>query len=240
MRPRVFTYLAFACLAVAAGFPLQIMLTDGHAPWEIIPILFKIAPINWVVIGLSLCTFIFIWRASRMIQLMIPLLIVSVGYNNWLVASYALNADLNFAMASVFLFTISLAPVLSAPVRYLMRHPGARWWLTPERKKIKLPVRISLSANEYFGSTFNLSESGVFVSYENGIPGFDPEKTAVGSLCSVSLPVLNGLKFIECRAEIVRSTGGGYGYPPGLGIRFKDLGFFDRRILHTFLQALPA
>ncbi|MBC7691505.1 MAG: PilZ domain-containing protein [Methylotenera sp.] len=235
-RPDPFNYLCVFLLCIALSFPLQIMALYGHSPLEYRAILGKIAPLNWIILSLATYTSYLALRASRLLLVSVPLLVIAVTYNNWLVASTGLGySKMTTGLASVF-FLAAMASFARKETLEVILKPQMRWWLTPPRWKVQVPVRMKLflkNSKEYKVETFDISENGAFLPVSASLIS---DELPVGSQCFLSLP-LPGLFYIQCRGEIVRSTRGNGNYPAGVGVRFLGMNHADRKKLTNFLKA---
>ena len=244
-RPKLLTWQCFFLLFIALSFPLQIMFLFGLAPWEFKAVAIKIAPLNWIVMGFALLSSVFAWRASRLLLFTIPLVAAAVLYNNWIVAVAALNFVPELAWGSAATGAILLClPLLRQNIRNLLTTPSRRWWLTPTRHPVHVPVRLKLhlaqGSHEFLAMTYDLSEGGAFIPLEMMAPTIEtgardlPPTIGIGTQCYVSLP-LRGLSRVTCRGEVVRYAGKQGQYPVGIGIRFLGLGWKARQALEEFL-----
>jgi hypothetical protein len=258
-RPKRLIALSLCLLAIAASLPLQIMMMYGHTLFEIEAIAAKMAPLNWGIMLLAPLTAYLVFQASPWLMAALPSLTLLVFYNNWLVGS--LDADfspLSAGLASAA-FVMLLAGMISREVLQTILNPNSRWWLTPLRKKLMVPVRLKLltrnhqkksqeAYNEFYIRTYDLSEGGAFIPLEQSgsTAGMSEAKTlqafnvifknlAVGTQCYICLP-LKDVSFIQCRAEIVRCTQGRGEYPAGVGVRFLGLSWAEKRRISGYLE----
>lgn len=234
-KPRRLDALALFLLGITVAMPLQIMIMYGNMPIEIGAILAKLAPLNWLILGLAPLTAWFIHRASPFVIVTGPILTLLVIRNNWLVAEIGNDYSPWFVGISTGAFVLAMASLTTRETRDLLLNPGHRWWLTPRRKRTVVPVHVVVpGVGEYsFDSeTFDISESGAFITFMR--------KIAIGTDCSVSIEldrVNKDLGQIKCRAEIVRATEAYGQYPSGIGVRFIGLGREERQILNSYINA---
>ncbi len=251
-RPRRLVLLSVFLLFVTVLFPTQIMVLYGHTPWEVDAVLAKLAPMNWAVMLGAVSTAWLAFRASCWLMISMPTLIGLVIYNNWLVGSATTDYSMWVATIAVFLLAIGAFFVGGESLAVIL-NPQARWWLTPERKQMSVQLRLKVLSRtyaklsqeayrEFYIKTFDLSEGGAFIPLEQ-----DPTKSspffssilsnlAVGTQCYVCLP-LRDVKFIQCRAEIVRRTQGRGNYPPGVGLRFLGMTWSEKKLLQSYLDS---
>jgi hypothetical protein len=236
-RPRELTWAAFFLIATALSFPIQIMMLYGHRPNEFLAIATKLAPLNWAVMALCLLSSGLILRASRWAVVSFVPLVLTVAWNNWLVGTANLDYSPWTTHWATLGFVACLLPVAGVRVRKLIRAPEDRWWLTPTRFRVEIPIRIKLMSKggaEFYAKTFDLSEGGAF------IPGLQGARfrNLVGTQCYVSM-TLRGYRILQCRAEVVRWGEGGGDYPAGVALRFLGHSAADRRMLAEFFITLP-
>ena len=259
-RPKRLVILAAFLLILACSFPVQIMALYGHTPFEFDAIAGELAPLNWAIMALAPITAILAFRASPWLMAALPSLTVLVFYNNWLVGAMSSDYSPGAAALSSAGFLLGVGALLSRDGLQVILNPSSRWWMTPIRRQMSLPVRFKLlsrnrapkkshdSFDEFYIRTFDISEGGAFIPVEQAgqaagtsearniqVFGTILKNLAVGTQCYVCLP-LKDVSFIQCRAEIVRNTPGRGGYPAGVGIRFLGMSRNERRKLNHFLQ----
>lgn len=242
-KPRKLDYLALFLLGVAFAMPLQIMFLYEHTPLEMGAVLAKLAPLNWLVLVLAPLTAWFIYRASPLMLIAVPILTTVVIHNNWLVAEIGTDYSPLSIGLSTGAFLLAMASLATRETRDLLINPGRRWWLTPKRKRISIPVHVVVPGHgEYaFDSrTFDLSESGAFLVTSGSLESL-LKSIGAGTNCSISLD-LDKLQHgkgraLQCRAEIVRAAGAQGAYPSGIGVRFVELGRDQRRALQEVVGA---
>jgi hypothetical protein len=249
-RPRMLVYLAtFLCL-VAVSFPVQIMILYGHSPSEGGAIAAKLAPLNWAVIVFAPLTAWLAFRASAWLMAALPVLVAVVIYNNWLVGQIGADYSPLMTLLGSVAFIATIGATLTRDSLRVLLSPRSRWWLTPTRHKLELPVRlkflsraglkkapVSVDAyNEFYIRTYDLSEGGA-EQEAKAFRAFQAilKNLAVGTQCYVCLP-LKDVSFIQCRAEVVRNTNGRGAYPAGVGLRFLGLSWNERRRLQHYLD----
>lgn len=249
-KPRKLDYLALFLLGVAFAMPLQIMILYGHSPLEMTAVLAKLAPLNWLVLALAPLTAWLIYRASPLVLAAVPLLTVVVVHNNWFVSEMGTDYSPLTVGLSTGAFILAMGSLATREVRNILMNPGRRWWLTPKRKRVTIPVHVVVPGHgEYaFDSrTFDLSETGAFLVPEGAARAL-LQSVSAGTNCSLSFDLgraqltehNNGLgtrRAIHCRAEVVRTTEGHGQYPSGVAIRFVDLGWEQKRVLRNVVQA---
>jgi hypothetical protein len=261
-RPKKLVVLAAFLMIMACSFPIQVMALYGHTPLELSAIAGKLAPLNWAVMLLAPITAVMAYNASPWLLAALPALTALVFYNNWLVGS--MSTDYGVATASLASagFVIGMGMLLNRDALQVVLNPTLRWWMTPARKRLALPVRFKLLSNrrtarksedvydEFYVKTYDLSEGGVFIPADQPgqLAGTAEARNlqvfatilrslAIGTQCYVCLP-LKDVTFIQCRAEIVRNTPGRGGYPAGVGLRFLGLSRGERKKLQRYLESV--
>jgi hypothetical protein len=254
-RPIRLTALSAFLLVVALGFPAQIMVLYGHGPDEMVAIAAKLSPLNWAALALSLLSAWLLLRASSLLVVTLPILGALVVYNNWFVSSAGGEySPWVTALASV-LFLAGLVGAWDRESLNLLFQPRRRWWMTPRRSRTAIPIRVRVfgepgkglwrkgraGGGEFYGKTFDISESGVFIPLEETQPTARAKAAArdaasvlkaselgIGSQCFVSIAIKE-LTYIQVRAEVVRTSAARGIYPAGIGLRFLGLSREDRR-----------
>lgn len=242
-KPRKLDYLALFLLGVAFAMPLQIMILYEHTPLEVSAVFAKLAPLNWLVLVLAPLTAWFIYRASPLVLVAVPILTTVVIHNNWLVAEIGTDYSPLTVGLSTGAFLLAMGSLATRETRELLVNPGLRWWLTPRRKRMSIPVHVVVPGHgEYsFDSrTFDISETGAFLITGGSLEAL-LKNIGAGTNCSISLDldkVQRGKgRSLQCRAEIVRAVEAQGAYPSGIGVRFIELGRDQRRALQEVVGA---
>lgn len=229
-KPAWLNLIAVAFLFVALSFPMQIMLIYGHSWSELSAVFNKLTVLNLIVIaGLISCSYL-LWRAAPICRMAVPFTIAAVIVNNGVVGYYAIDYSFWYAhLATVGFVCLNLPLAFDARVQWILNHPEKRWWVRAERKRLAVPVTIEGTRLEPVKfETFDISRSGAFVS---GLHDF-----GVGDWITVRL-ILGDLAHVQCRARVVRRTDAAGIYPPGIGVKFMNLGWRQRRELSRYLTA---
>ena len=225
IRPEPLTGLALIMVAVAISLPIQIMVLYGHPPSEFLLAIHKMPITNTLVIGTSLLSALLAWRASSLLKFALPLNILMVGWNNWLVERSSLNEfPSGIAIASFIAFLGVHSLCLHPQALRVLKDPTLRWWLTPRRKNVRVPIFIQTWMGETIKAyTLDISDDGLFVPFGlrelNQHPKSFKPLLEIGRRVDLNI-VLNPLNTIHCEAEIVRSSMTAEGiYPAGVGFR---------------------
>lgn len=241
-RPKALTFLAAIFLAVILSFPIQIMFLHGHGLSEFSMVLAKISILNWFVILTGAFSVWSMLRANPSTKVAVPLFIVSVLWNNWVVgATHKSDYTMWTTIAASAGLLMVTTLLLRENVRQLILHPENRWWLTPIRKRVQIPILVNPLIGESFKTaTFDLSEGGAFIPMESAPTGELPwtEVPATikpGDQLTIAIKI-GTLRKIRCDAEVVRKMDANGNYPGGLGIRFKEMDRTDKRELVRYLD----
>jgi hypothetical protein len=254
-RPVELTFLALFLFAVALSIPTQVMALTGHAPWELMSIAAKMTPLNIMIFLSAPLVGVAVWRAHPVARYMVPIFGMLVVYNNWFVSQLGGNYNGEWVKVGTGFFLMGLSVILSRDVRDILKHPEKRWWVTPRRKQIDLPIRVcvfqkrgedTISSVEFSAKTYDLSNGGVYVNMSPEVTGGLSEsslkKLTNGTQCFVSI-TLKDLTFLQCRAEIVRQSLGlaegqsalASSYPMGIGLKFLGLSWQEQKLLKEYL-----
>lgn len=229
-RPLILPALMLAFFAIAASFPMQVMLLHEHTVAEWPATLYKLTWLNWMVMFGAVFCGVLIYQASPMVTQTVPLMIVLVGLNNLFVGYYATD----YSMATTSLGTLAFAalnlPLLSREVRELIRHPERRWWRSAARLRIPLPVYLDGPAwLKLDAETWDLSETGAFIP----MPRSDLH---VGGRVRLNLK-LGVDRQLKLEAKVVRHSDAKGTYPAGVGVQFMNMDHEQRRELRRYLEA---
>lgn len=108
-----------------------------------------------------------------------------------------------------------------------------RMWRSSRRYKRKLAAVLNpIKGCTIRSNTFDISESGIFVSVREE----DAGQLEPGQLIRLNLE-LNTIRHIRCEAVITRAVQASGSYPAGYGIQFIGLDSGERRRLKKFLQS---
>ena len=224
--------MGIALLLVAGSFPLQAALLYQHSFSELGSILQKISLLNFVSICLMATTAYMLFMVSPYLKVMCPLTIACLAWNNYVVGSYGQDFTMAQAMLGTGLFAGLFVPLFRKDIRLILSDPHRRWW----RRANRLHKNIDVILNPFVGQTllaqtFDLSESGAFIPFEN--KSWD-EIPKVGERIKISLHI-DTIRKIKCEAIVVRVVEPLGNYPKGIGIRFIEMNEAHKRSLNNFL-----
>lgn len=227
-RPVALTVLSCVLLLLAAGMPAQVMWLYGHAPGEWGAIFSKLTLINWIVLFGFLGNAFLVWRVSPYLRASVPFLVAAVLVNNWIAGYYATDFSLWSTTLGTLAFSLINIPLLDEKVLWIMQNPERRWWIRAERRRLSVPILIEgAQLNSLRAETFDVSESGVFVSGTRDL--------GVGDWVYVRVQ-LDSLAQLRCQARVVRRGVAKGEYPAGVGIQFMDISWKQRRELRRHLS----
>jgi len=240
-RPKTLSLLAIVFIGIMISLPIQIMFLHGHQLDEWGLVFAKLSILNWMVMGLAGLSAWHLIKASPWLKVSVPLFVMAVLWNNWVVGQMATDFSL-WSTAGASLGLVMLNGLLLHPeVRDLLLNPSRRWWLTPRRRKVQIPILINpLIGNSFKTATFDLSEGGAFIPSESAptdeVPWTQmPDGIGPGDQLTVAIKI-GTLRKIRCDAEVVRRKDAQGVYPSGLGIRFIDMNRGDRKELVRYLE----
>lgn len=232
-KPRIIYWMCLCLVAVVFAVPLQAAIIYQHSFLEIAEIFYKLSYPNWVMMGSILLTIYFLYHVSPFLKIFAPLTILTIAWNNYLVGEYGQDFPLYQTLAGTALCSMIFAPLFKKEIRQLLNDPRRRWWNRAKR----LNKSVDVTLNPYVGQTlmahtFDLSESGAFIPFEN-VPWSEIPK--VGERLKVSLQI-NTLRKIKGEAIVVRAVEARGSYPQGIGIRFIELDGSSKKNLSQFLD----
>ena len=224
--------MGIALLLVAGSFALQAALLFQHSFSELGSILQKISILNFVCICMMLTTSYMLFNLSPYLKIMSPLTIACLAWNNYLVGSYGQDFSMAQAMLGTGLFAGLFVPLFRKDIRLILSDPHRRWW----RRANRFNKNIDVILNPYVGKTllaqtFDLSESGAFIPFENKSWNEIPK---VGERIKISMHI-DTIRKIKCEAVVARIVEPGGNYPKGIGIRFTEMNETHKRSLNNFL-----
>ncbi len=242
-RPKLLIAISMAMVAVALSLPIQISFLFGHPFTEVEPILAKLTPLNWAVMGVCLLHGYCVFNASRWMLASTILAVLVVNFNNIAVGSI----ELNYSFGQAFLGTlgfIALNGALAHPsIRNLVAMPSKRWWMRAPRRSIKLNMSVKrLNGEVFMAHTHDISRGGAFIpffSVEEYSRGLVHPPLVPNDLEHVMLDFMVNDKPYSCQAKVVRKTDASGTYPAGLGLQFVNLSGKEQRQLDRYLRNVP-
>lgn len=229
-KPKELIALSLFFGAIAVGMPLQIMFMYGHTPLEGVAIMAKLAPLNWAVMVLAAASALLAYHGSPYCLAVVPMLSYTVIQNNWLVAEIGSDFSPFVAGLGTLGYFAGCSPIFTKRVRDVLLNPERRWWFTPHRRRVQMPVLIGNDGLEFISSTFDLSETGAFIVGRPQLAGIKP-----GRVFYIFFDLKRSQR-IQCRAQVVRNVGARGNYPEGVGVRFLDIGPRERELLAEFTR----
>lgn len=240
-RPKELLILAALFGLVSLSIPLQVMFSYGYTPLELGAVIAGLAPLNWLVIAVSLVHAWLVYQASPLVILSTATFVGTILWNNWVVA----EVGLNYSAPAVALATIGAVaahiPLFGREVRRVLIDPKLRWWRTAPRKRATLQAVVRpVLGGELRSMTFDISSGGAFISLDSAVWPTTTKthqmlrNLKVGARCSVRL-VIDQLNVIQCGAEIIRHSSARGDYPSGFAVRFVAMDDAQRRILTGYV-----
>lgn len=234
--PNYFKILAFIYLSIVISLPFQIIFLYDHEITEIQQILNKINILNmFMAVGIVL-NLPLILKASKFLKWTVPLSIILVTWNNYVVGEFAMDFSASLTSSGSLLFASTNLGLLYSPYRQLLMNPSQRWWLRAARKEIQINVTIKpVRGNEIELKTFDLSKSGAFIPIQN----WSQFKSQLeeGGIVQLKLHTNNSISKIVCPARIVRTSQAKGNYPSGVGLNFINIARDQQRIIERLLQS---
>lgn len=232
VKPKIVYLMSLMLVAITISMPLQIAWLYQHSLSELGSILQKISLANTLSMILMLTTAYLLIHISPYLKFVAPLTIICLAWNNYLVGNYGQDFQMSQTMVGTGLFAGLFVPLFRKDIRLILSQPQRRWWRRAQRYQKNIDVIL----NPYVGHTlqahtFDLSESGAFIPFENKSLDEIPK---VGERLKISLHI-DTLRKIKCEAVVVRVVEPRGTYPKGIGVRFTDMNETHKRSLNNFL-----
>ena len=232
VKPRIVYWMSFVLVAITLSMPLQIAWLYQHSFNEFGSILQKISFANSISMLLMLTTAYMLINISPYLKVFAPITILCLAWNNYLVGDYGQDFHMSQTMVGTGLFAGLFVPLFRQDIRLLLNNPQRRWW----RRAQRFQRNIDVILNPYVGHTlhahtFDLSESGAFIPFENKSLEEIPK---VGERLKISLHI-DTLRKIKCEAVVVRVVEPRGIYPKGIVVRFTNMNETHKRSLNNFL-----
>lgn len=233
-RPRILFIIVSIFLLIVLSFPFQAAFLYGHRLQELSIILSKISLLNFLVALALLANIPLILRASRWLILSLPLTLILVGWNNWVVGMTGHDFSSKLTWVATGVFALLTGFIFSPTVWNLIREPKKRWWLQSLRRTVTLPMTIEpVRGSKLETKTYDLSRTGAFVS----LSSWDELEYPMheGDVINVKFN-LGTINRISCSAKVIRRTDTSGQYPMGIGLHFLNLQRNHDRLLRRFVE----
>lgn len=235
-KPLLFTIVPLILIGVCASFYFQTAIVLNTSFTNYGRILSKITTSNWVTMFAMIVSGISILRSSKWAKLFMPLTIMVVFWNNYLVATYTNNFSKGQIAFAAVLFALLFAPLYTKKIQFVLSDPKNQWWRRAFRKKHKIPVLIKHpTVGALQARSHDVSTTGLFLRFDHEAWTNLP---SVGQKVDLSLS-LDGAREIQCTAVVVRHVEPKGFYPRGMGLQFIELPNKQKKTLESFLNKLP-
>lgn len=216
-KPKFILLMSALFLALAISFPVQIMFMFGYMPWDIIPIVTKLTPLNYLLIAVFSYTAYLTYKTNKLVFVMLPFLNFFVFINNFIVAEYGqiyTHAQTLVASTAFLLLTLSF---YQKDIYNVYNDLKYRWWLTSPRFQKKIPIIINYLDETYNCTTFDISKTGMFIKTDDLYRVFKIENNK-----NIDLVFKIGKQDIKLTAKVVRKSIAKGNYPAGVGVHFNE------------------
>lgn len=225
-----FPYLAFA---IALSFPVQIVLIYGVPLDDPAKIISMLTPLNLLTMSSMVLTGILSLTMSKHIYKIIPVLLLVTFANNAIVGLYGSDYTMFQVALSFILFGISLKPFYSKEIKAVITEPKLRWWLTPTRYEMELPIKIHSELVDFTSESLNMSKTGIFAKAKDD---YYLEKININDI--IDLQILEDSSPITLKARVVRKSQNNNQLPNGFGLEFIRDDFHKKEYLPWLKQAV--
>ncbi len=218
-KPKVLNYISAFLVLTAISFPVQIMVLYNHGLSEVDAILSKISLLNFLVMGFSVLAAVSIHRAHSITKIFTPVLLILVGINNGFVSAVSDDYSVSLTYFATLAFFIAHLPLLNSEIKTIFVNPRQRWWQTPPRKRMEIPMMLSPYSHQtvFRSKTFDLSESGAFVPFSKTLDPLSEMKINDSMFLCLNLGALTQLR---CQAKVVRIDESRGDYPASRVVRY--------------------
>ncbi len=242
-RPFYIKLASAALFMIAISLPIQIGWLYHHSFFQIDAIFEKLTILNYIVIFLCLSSSWLIFQGDKLAQLVLPITLMFIVINNWLVADWGYDFSLletSFASLAFALFTAGL--YLPAPTAYFSTQ-HLQHWRGARRIRGRVPVCLKLnSKKEVLACTFDISKSGAFIALDSASESYEEwtQLLKVGLEITVQMNLETPYQ-VSCHGKIVRKSSEETGhYPMGVGVQFKKMNRGFKRYLAARLDPVAS
>lgn len=141
-KPLLFTIVPLILIGACASFYFQTAYVLNTPLTNYQRILSKITLSNWVTMITMIVAGVTIMRSSKWAKLFMPIAVLVVFWNNYLVATHTNNFTKTQIVLAAVLFMLVFAPMYSKKIQLVLSDRRHQWWKTAFRKKHKLPVNV--------------------------------------------------------------------------------------------------
>lgn len=232
-KPILFIIIPIVLIGIASSFYFQVAYLLDLEWTNFYQIHRHITLPNWFTMALLVATAVMIYRGHRSTKWLMPMTMLMVGWNNYLVSAYANNFSSMETLLGTLFFPLLLAPMYTKKHQKLISDRRFHWWETSPRKNHQAYVAINPFVSSTINSrTYDVSKSGLFVQIDDIAWENLPK---VGERVNVSI-TLDTLRKVRCEAVVVRAVEAKGQYPRGMGLHFTELTSENRRTLNSFLD----
>lgn len=213
-KPLYLTLFPLLALGIAVSFPLQIYLIYDIPLTEFKRIMAMLTPLNLLTMLVMIIAAILSAIMSRYVYKVLPLLLMVTFLNNAIVGLYGSDYTLFQVALSFVLLAVSLKPFYATDIKAIIKNPQLRWWLTPTRYEVSLPLKIHTPDFEFHSETLNMSKTGIFakIADKDYLESINIDEVLDLQICKDSPIVL--------KARVVRKIQDAAEQPNGFGLEF--------------------
>ena len=164
-------------------------------------------------------------NGSRWLFPLIPLNIIIVGWNNYLVGSWGYDYELLTTGIGTLIFTLGCGVFWAPKYQQVLKSPHLRWWMVAKRVALRLPVDVSpFRGKEFSGKTVDISQTGAFIESHEDL-------LKLGEMIDLNLK-LNSLHHLQVQAEVVRKSEDNSKF----AVQFHNLATEEKKLLSKFVH----
>lgn len=203
-------------LVLALLFPVQIMVLFRYSPLDIISVLTKLTPLNYIVMTLLIGTSYLTYKMNSKVFILLPLLNFCIFFNNYIVAEYGqIYSHTQTYFASFGMLALSLG-FYQKDIFKIYHEIKYRYWLTSKRFKKNMPVLICIDDIAINTECFDISKTGMFIKTDPNLEIFNLKTNS-----TIDVYINIGKSKVKLSAKVIRKCLQKGNYPKGVGVAFN-------------------
>ena len=212
-KPVFFSLFPIIALLLAIGFPVQIYILYSIPMSDLPKIFSMLTPLNLITMFFFVTAACFTANLNKHIYKVIPILLITVLVNDYIVAAFGHDYSYKQVFISFFALGLLILPFYKKQNKEVLLNPSLQWWATPKRYDLSKQIEIKGENYKIFGESLNISSSGIFTLIN------EPEIIeTLGVDEIVNLKIMDEIP-INVKAKIVRKSNG-ENQPLGCGLQF--------------------
>ncbi len=236
-KPAYFIILSAILLLIVLGMPFQVMWLYEHPYRDLDLAIAQLPWNNWALMLAATVVSIQLFLVHPNLKFSVPVFCFLGFLNNFFVGLESPDYSLIETSTASLVLVLIFVPLLHPEQMKLLNDSSLRWWTRPPRAELLIPAQIKTKHNQIHAQTYDLSESGVFLTFGSLDLFKEQFETELSDFESFEINLkLDQLQVFRCQTQIVRINNDQRGvYPPGVGLKFVNPSESQRQELRKFV-----